>query len=84
LEDYICTSIGFCRINTIKTHLKDLYQDTIHLYSNPPDAVLGKGDLATIHKCARSTTPVLRPDNFGNVIHVDIVFGPDISIGNIH
>ena len=25
-----------------------------------------------------------RPTNFGDVIHMDIVFGPDISIGNIH
>jgi len=24
-----------------------------------------------------------RPTNFGDVIHMDIVFGPDISIGNI-
>ncbi len=83
-EDYIHASVGFHRIDTIKSHLKDLYQDTIHLDSNHPDAVLDKGDLATIQKCAQFTTPVFHPDNFGDVIHMDIIFGPDISIGNIH
>jgi len=45
---------------------------------------LDKGDFATLHKCARSTKPVARPSKFGDIIHMDIVFGPDISIGNIH
>jgi hypothetical protein len=37
-----------------------------------------------LQKSARNTTPVPCPDNFGDVIHMDIVFGPDISLGNIH
>jgi len=32
----------------------------------------------------RSTTPVPRPSLFGQVVHMDIVFGPDIAIGNVH
>jgi hypothetical protein len=62
----------------------DLYQDTIILDTTPIDAVLDQGDLATIRKTSRNTTPVPRPNSFGEVIHMDIVFGPDISIGNIH
>jgi hypothetical protein len=42
------------------------------------------GDLATVRKTARNTTPVPRPNGFGEVIYMDIVFGPDISLGNIH
>jgi hypothetical protein len=83
-EDYIRASVGFRRIDTIKGHIKELYQDTISLDSTPEDAVLDKGVFATMRKCARSTVPVLRPNKFGDVIHMDIVFGPDISIGNIH
>jgi hypothetical protein len=83
-EDIIRASVGFCRIDTIKSHLKDLYQDTICLVSTPADAALDEGDLLTIQKTPRNTTPVTRPASFGEVIHMDIVFGPDISIGNIH
>jgi hypothetical protein len=83
-EDYIRASVGFRRVDTIKGHLPDLYQDTIKLDSLPADAVLDKGDLSTLRKSDRSTKPVVRPDHFGDVIHADIVFGPDIAISNVH
>lgn len=50
----------------------------------PPDAVLDMGDFETIPKTSRNTTPAPRPSNFGDVVHMDIVFGPDIAVGNIH
>ncbi len=45
---------------------------------------MDNGDLATIRKTPHNTTPVPRPNHFGDVINMDIVFGPNISIGNIH
>jgi hypothetical protein len=83
-EDFIRASVGFRRIDSIKQHLRTLYQNTIDLDSTPPDAVLDLRDCATIWKAPRNTTPAPRPSHFGDVIHMDIVFGPDISIGNIH
>jgi hypothetical protein len=32
----------------------------------------------------RNTTPVPRSLHFADTIHMDIIFGPDIAIGNIH
>jgi len=64
--------------------MSELYEDTIKLDSLPPDAILDQGDLATLRKTARNTTPVARPLSFGDVIHCDIVFGPEIAIGNVH
>jgi hypothetical protein len=83
-EDYIRAALGFRRIDTLKTHFKDLYQDIVKIDSLPADAVLDAGDLSTIRKTARNTTPVPRPSYFGDVFHVDIIFGPEITIGNIH
>jgi hypothetical protein len=40
--------MGFHRIETIKDHLRDLYQDTITLVPFPADAVLDAGELATL------------------------------------
>jgi hypothetical protein len=68
----------------IKSHLLDLYQDTVSLDNTPADDVLDVGDLATIRKTPHNTTPVPHPHSFGDVIHMDSVFGPNISIGNIH
>jgi len=83
-EDFIRASMGFRRIDTIKKHMSELYEDTIKLDSLPPDAILDQGDLATLRKTARNTTPVARPLSFGDVIHCDIVFGPEVAIGNVH
>jgi hypothetical protein len=83
-EDHIWACIGFRHIDTIKCNLSALYQDTIHLDSTPIDAVLDKGDLATLRKTPRNTTPVPRPLSFGDVIHMGIVFGPEVALANIH
>jgi hypothetical protein len=83
-EDFIRASVGFRRIDSIKTHFSTLYQNTIKFDTLPPDAVLDAGNFATLRKSDRNTTPVPRPRQFGEVVHMDIVFGPDVSLGNIH
>jgi hypothetical protein len=83
-EDLIRASVGFWRIDSIKQHLSHLYQDTISLDSSPPDAILDMGDMATLKQSSRNTHPVPCPNHFGDMIHMDIVFGTDISIGNVH
>jgi hypothetical protein len=83
-EDYIHACIGFRRMDTIKRHLSTLYQDSIKLDTSPTDAVLDQGDLATLRKTARNTTPVPRSPTFGDVVHMDIVFGPEVALANVH
>jgi hypothetical protein len=83
-EDFLRACVGFRRVDTIKQHLPNLYSDTIRLASLPADAILDSGDLSTIRKSARNTTPVPRSTYFGEVMHVDIAFGPEVSVGNIH
>jgi len=83
-EDFIRCCVGFRRIDTLKQHLDHLYQPTVTLDKTPPDAVLDPGDVATMRKKPRNTVPVPRSESFGDVLHMDIIFGPEISIGNVH
>jgi len=83
-EDSMRSSVGFRRIDTIKAHLHELYQPTVSIDNFPADAVLDTGNVATLHKVPRNTSPVPRPSAFLDVVHVDIVFGPEVSIGNVH
>jgi len=83
-EEFVRANVGFCHIDTLKAHLPDLYQHTVSLDSLPPDAVLDQGDFSMLKKSARNTTPVPRPAKFGEVIHMDIIFGPDVVLGNVH
>jgi hypothetical protein len=83
-EDYLRSCVGFRRIDTLRQHLKNLYQNTIKLDNMPPDAVHDPGFYATLRKKDRNTTPIPRPNQFGDIIHLDIVFGPEVSVGNVH
>jgi len=83
-EDFLRACVSFLRVDTIKQHLSNLYCDTIKLASLPADAVLDYGDLSTIRKSARNTTPVPSSTYFGEVMHADIVFGPEVAVGNVH
>jgi hypothetical protein len=47
-EDSIRACLGFRRVDTLKSHFKDLYCDTVTIDSLPPDARLDEGDLASI------------------------------------
>jgi hypothetical protein len=45
----------------MKKYIPTLHQNTITLDNMPADAVLDMGDLATLRKRARFTSPVPRP-----------------------
>jgi hypothetical protein len=83
-EDYLRSCVGFQKVDTIKKYLSVLYHNTIKLDHTPADAVLDPGCFATLQKKNRNTTPVPRPSAFSDIIHVDIIFGPEVSVGNVH
>ncbi len=83
-EDFLHASIGFCHIDTLKQHFHELYLDSAKFDHTPADAILDSGELASLWKKDRNTTPAPRPLHFGDIMHIDIVFGPEVSIGNIH
>jgi hypothetical protein len=57
---------------------------SIKLDTLPPDAIFDVGYLATMYKKPRCTKPVPRPECFGDIMHMDIIFGLEISVGNVH
>jgi len=83
-EDYLRACVGFRRVDTILRHFDSLYLNSVRLDNSTPDAVLDPGYYASLRKKNRNTTPVPRTIHFADVFHIDIVFGPEISVGNIH
>jgi len=84
IEDSIRSRVKFRRIDTIKAHLADLYQPTVSLKNLPEDAVLDVGHVTTLPKKPRTANPIPRPAAFLDVVHVDILFGPEVFLGNVH
>jgi len=60
-----------------------LYQSTVKMDNTSADTILDVDNFATMRKKPRNTTLVPRPNNFADVFHMDIIFGPEVSIGNI-
>jgi len=83
-EDYIRSSVGFHPIDTLKRQFSNLYTNNVTMDATPLDALLDAGGLETMGKKDRNTQPVSRPLHFGDIFHIDIGFGPEVSIGNIH
>ena len=54
---------------------------TIDIQDIGRDPFLSRGEVATLPKSRRNTSPLPRPDIFGSIIHYDIGFGSGMSIG---
>ncbi len=83
-EDFVKACVGFRRVDTLRRKFSTLYQPSVKIDNTPADAVLDEGHFATLKKKPRNTDPVPRPLHFADVMHMDIIFGPEISCGNIH
>jgi hypothetical protein len=83
MEDFLHSCVGFCGVDTLRKH-KQLYQDTVSFDNTLPDAVLDTGCYASLSKKDFNTVLFAHPQHFGDAFHIDIVFGPEISIGYIH
>jgi hypothetical protein len=68
----------------MKRHFSTLYQPTLSLDQTPADAILDPFFFASLKRKDHNTKPVPHPCHFSDVVHLDIVFGPDIAIGYIH
>jgi deoxyuridine 5''-triphosphate nucleotidohydrolase (dut) len=74
-----CT--GFRNITKITKLLKEHAAPTIDIHDLGRDPFLSRGEVATLPKSRRNTSPVPRPDVYGSIIHYDIGFGSGMSIG---
>jgi len=74
-----CT--GFRNINKIIKLIKQHAAPTIDVQDIGRDPFLSRGEVATLPKSRRNTSPVPSPDTYGSVIHYDIGFGSGMSIG---
>jgi deoxyuridine 5'-triphosphate nucleotidohydrolase len=74
-----CT--GFRNIHKIMKLIKEHAAPTIDIQDLGRDPFLSRGEVATLPKSRRNTSPIPRPDVFGSIIHYDIGYGAGMSIG---
>ena len=79
--EFLQKSVGFRNLDTLMKHLRSTSTDTITIRDTGRDPILSRGETATLPKRPRNTTPIPRPQHFGQVWHYDIVYGKGRAIG---
>jgi len=59
-------------------------QPTIKLSHSGTNPILSRGDTATLQKKKRNTSPIPKPNAFGNICHYNIVYRDGRAIGGIN
>ena len=71
---------GFRNTASISKKLHSFISKTFSLTSSDSPEILDLGSIATIDKSKRNTTPLTLPQNFGDLVHCDILYGSETSI----
>ena len=74
---------GFRNVNNILQQIKETSKNNFSISTTDQEPILDLGLTATIDKSKRNTTPVTLPKNFGEVIHMDILYGSATAHGQI-
>ena len=83
-HDLLQQSIGFRAVERVIKQMTELAQPTINISDTGCDPFLSRGETATLPKKKRNTTPVPRPNQFGDIWHYDIVYGNGRAIGGFY
>jgi len=78
--DQMRKMFGFRNIQSILNELKQTTQN-LHISTTDSEPIIDLGEVSTINKPKRNTTPLNLPEQFGDLIHMDILFGSGTSIG---
>ena len=71
---------GFRNTVTIANKLHTFTAKTFSLSTADSPDIIDIGDIATIDKNKRTTTPLTLPQSFGDVVHCDILYGSNTAI----
>lgn len=73
-------NFGFRNIETILPQIQQTCQSNFFLSVKDKEKVLDLGEVATIHRSKRNTTALPLPQSFGDIMHIDIIYGTITAI----
>ena len=82
-RDDLRHALGWRNIDKVMKHLTAIAKPTIHIADPTPEPMESIGPVSTVDKRRANTTPVLPPQQYADVFHMDIVYGTGKAIGGI-
>ena len=81
--DRLQRRLGFRNINNILPQIQQTSQQNFSISSTDQEPTLDLGYAATVDKSNRNTTPLTLPSTFGDIVHMDILYGSATAHGQI-
>ena len=81
--DQLQRRFGFRNINNILPQIRETSLPNYSISAQDTEPILDLGNTATIDKSKRNTTPINLPTKFGDVVHMDILYGSATAHGQI-
>ena len=81
--DQLQRRFGFRNIHNILTRIKETSMPNFSISSHDNEPIIDLGNTATVDKSKRNTTPITLPQHFGQVVHMDILYGSSTAHGQI-
>lgn len=81
--DQLKQNFGFRLISHIIKEIKQVSERNFHISSPDPEPITSLGDVAAIPTPKRNHNSLSLPLKFGDIFHMDIVFGSKTAIGGI-
>ncbi len=82
-REMLAQSIGFRQPEPLLQHLKTIGNGSVNVQRIPKNPQLDPGETATMKSNRRNTEPLKIPKHFGEIMHMDIGYGPCRAIGGI-
>ena len=80
-SDVFQKAIGFCNFDKVLAKMKQVAQPTLKINYFGQDPMQDPGEMSTMPKKRRKTTPLQQPERFGDVVHLDILYRYGTAIG---
>ena len=81
--DQLQRRLGFRNISNIIKQLQETSKPNFSISSKDLEPIIDLGVTSTVDKSKRQTTPVTLPTQFGDVVHMDILYGSATAHGQI-
>ena len=81
--DQLRRAFGFRNIDSLLPHLRKTSQPTFRISTTDNEPILDAGQVATVDKSRKNTTPLDLPSSFGEVIHLEILYGAGTAHGGV-
>jgi len=79
--DQLRRNFGFRNVDSIAKELRITSKDTFSISTLDREPIIDLGEVSTMDRPPRNTHPLPLPQNVGEVVHADIIFGSGVAIG---